>query len=595
MAYRESILQYSNILLLLLLPFCAINQSNFQLKFLPLDAKPAQLEKIVTYQSSFSDSISLIGELKDIILKLQGQAYLEASIDTLVQTDSIYVAMLHLGRQFEWANLKNGNVEEVFLEQVGFRERLYRNKPFSYKDVRKLQESLLTYAENNGYPFARVWLDSIRIQGEKIRAQVFMEKNQLVLIEKLSIQGDVKLSKAYLNNYLGIAEGSLYSKEKVLRIRDRIRELAFLQAEKDPTITFEEDRATINLFLKKKRASQFDFLIGILPNSTSSGGERRILITGTFKGEMQNQFALGERIYAEFEQLRPQTQQLDLEFSYPYILNLPFGVDLKFDLYKRDTTYLDLNFNFGIQYLFEGGNYLKAFWHNYSTTLLTVDQQRIIQTQQLPENLDVSNSTFGLEYSLQRLDYRFNPRKGWSAFLRGGAGIKRIKRNNKIEEIDFGELYDTLQLRTFQYRIEAKLERFLPLFNRSTIKAAVQGGSIIAQENIYLNEQFRLGGNKLLRGFDEETIFATNFAVATLEYRLLIGQNSYLYTFGDYAYVQDRTSVKDITWYPYGFGAGITFETKVGVFGVSLAFGKQRNASIDFGTPKVHFGYVSLF
>ena len=53
--------------------------------------------------------------------------------------------------------------------------------------------------------------------------------------------------------------------------------------------------------------------------------------------EFQNQFGLGERIYASFERLRPQTQRLELAFTYPYILQLPFGVDLKFNQYRRES------------------------------------------------------------------------------------------------------------------------------------------------------------------------------------------------------------------------------------------------------------------
>jgi hemolysin activation/secretion protein len=318
-------------------------------------------------------------------------------------------------------------------------------------------------------------------------------------------------------------------------------------------------------------------------------------VTGTFKGELQNQLGRGERIYASFEQLRPETQELELEFNYPFVLGLPFGVDFSFDLYKRDTSYLDLESDLGIQYLFEGGNYLKVFWNNRSSTLLTVDETRLQLQERLPENLDVSNAYFGLEYALQNLDYRFNPRKGWSVRLRGGAGVKRIERNNRILELGYGELYDTLELRSFQYKLSGQLEGYLPLFNRSTLLGRLQGGAIFSEAPVYFNEQFRIGGNQILRGFDEESVFATRYALSTLEYRLLIGQNSYLYAFGDLAYVEDVTPVKDITDWPYGFGAGITFETSAGLFGVSLAYGKQLDNPIDFSAPKVHFGYVSLF
>ena len=567
-------------------------QDNYHLRLLPLDADSAELVRLTEVPDTFIDSAGLRNGLNELLQQLHNQSYLEASVDTLVRRDSLFIAFLHLGPAYRWAALSNGNIDEAFLSQSGFRARLYRDKPFSFAELRKLQEDLLTYAENHGYPFARVWIDNLDIREEAVSAQLFMDKKQLILLEGIETTGDARISESYLTNYLGLRPGSPYDRSRILRIRDRLRELPFLQTGQDPTITFDGDRATVNLDLQRRRASRFDFLIGVLPNSDQSG---RMLITGTFDGELQNQFGLGERIFAEFERLRPETQELNLAFNYPYVLDLPFGVDLRFHLYKRDTSYLDLEYDAGLQYLFEGGNYLKVFWNNRTSNLLTIDERALAREEQLPDQLDVSNAAFGLEYLWQRLDYRLNPRRGWSVFLRGAAGTKRIRRNNRIRELDFGFLYDSLQLRTFQYRLTGRLTAYLPLFTRSTLKGELQGGYLLAESPVYFNEQFRIGGNRLLRGFDEELIFATNYTVATLEYRLLISRNSYLYTFGDYAYVEDVTSRKRDFFRPYGFGAGITFETSAGLFGISLAYGTRQGTPVDFSSPKVHFGYVSLF
>ena len=571
--------------------------SQVRLMVEPLDTTASFVERFVSPPGAFPDSMAMAGFLKDKVGQLQREAYLEASVDSLVQQDSNFIAFLHLGPAYEWVHLNVDSIPELFLDASGFRERLYRGKPFRFAQLRRLQERLLEYAGNHGYPFARVWLDDIRVGNGQASARLRLGRGQLILMEKLEIEGDVKISNAYLSNYLGIREGAPYNNGQVLRIRNRIRELPFLQLDEDPQVNFLGERATLRLLLSKKRASRFDFVIGVLPQNASGRQEnnRNLLVTGTFNGELQNQFGLGERIFAAFEQLRPETQKLDLEFNYPYVLGFPFGADFSFNLYKRDTSFLDLESDLGIQYLFEGGNYLKAFWNNRSSSLLTVDEKRLGQQQQLPPTLDVRNAYFGLEYALQRLDYRFNPRKGWAAFLRGGAGIKRIERNSRIVELGYGELYDTLTLRSFQYKLNVRLEGYLPLFSRSTLKAGLRSGAIIAEEPVFFNEQYRIGGNQLLRGFDEESIFATRYGVGTLEYRLLIGQNSYLYAFGDYAYVEDKTSIKNVTDQPYGFGAGITFETAVGLFGVSLAYGKRLGNPIDFSAPKVHFGYVSLF
>jgi outer membrane protein assembly factor BamA len=348
----------------------------------------------------------------------------------------------------------------------------------------------------------------------------------------------------------------------------------------------------VQLDLRKRTASRFDFIIGFLPNSQQLG---RFLLTGSFEGELQNTFGQGERVYAKFEQLRPESQFLALDFNLPYVFNLPFGTDFSFQLYKRDTTFLDLEVDAGVQYLLEGGNYLKVFWSNRSSRLLAINNQQLLNSRQLPPQLDVSYPAFGLEWLYQRLDYRFNPRKGWMSRLKASVGTKKISRNSKIEELELGFLYDSLELRSSQYRLEADLEAYVPLFVSSTLKLGLNSSWIFSDEPIYINEQFRLGGNRLLRGFDEEQFFATQYVVGTLEYRLLIGPNSFLYLFGDYGWLANRTATLDEVLQPFGFGSGISFETKVGIFGISLAVGRQKGVPIDFSSPKVHFGYVSRF
>ena len=570
---------------------------NYELSVKWIKPPPKGLEEKLDIDTTPIDSLNTIRELRKTILKLQAQAYLEASIDSLTVADSTFTAYFYLGKTYKWANLTNGNVENAFLDQVGYREKLFQNKPFNYKEIVKLQESLLAYAENNGHPFAAVWLDNIQVKQGAISATLWMNKGKLVMIKDLSIKGDAKISKTYLRNYLGVKTGSLYSKDKILKIKTRLRELPFLQEKRNATITFEDKNATINLDLKKKKASRFDFLIGVLPggqgNNPQQERAQKLLLTGTFDVEMHNQFGLGEKIFVSFERLRPETQELELSFAYPYVLETPFGIDLHFNQYKRDSTYTDVAFDIGFQYLFEGGNYIKAFWNNAASNLISVDTNDIKKGISL-NNLDVSNTSYGLEYSLQKLDYRFNPRRGWSVFFRGGAGFKKIPQNNKILEVD-ETFYDSLQLRTFQFRLKGAIEKYFPLFRNVALKTAAQGGIIFSESAIYQNEQYRIGGNRLLRGFDEESIFATFYSVFTIETRLLVGQNSYFYAFGDFAYLENKTTTIRSFDRPYGVGLGLTFETGVGVFGLSLAAGSQQGNPVNFGNPKIHFGYVNYF
>ena len=576
------------------------------LDILPEDTDTTFFQENTVYETSFVDTFSLYNQLADLRLQLNGQGYLEASTDSLIWKDSTATAHFHLGKQYEWAFLKNGNVENTLLEQTGFRERLYQNKVFTYEQLREAQERILSYAENNGFPFAVVWLDNVKIKEGRISAELFMNKGQFVTFTGIETEGSARISNQYLENYFGIKEGEPYSKKKILDISARAKELPFVKEKRTAVISFSPNSATVNLFLSKKKASRFDFLVGLLPGEREDINGvpvQRLLVTGELNGELQNQFGKGERIYLKFERLRPSVQEIELEFNYPYILELPFGADVSFQQFRRDSTFNNVGFDAGVRYLLEGGNYLKAFYSNTFTNVQFIDTDKIIETRRLPENSDVGITGFGLEYLYQKLDYRFNPKRGLSIFLRANAGIKTVQPNSEILDLSdpedlsfkFQTLYDSLELKSFQYNFQTRIARYFPLGSSSTIKAGINGGYILSQQPIYQNEQFRIGGNRLLRGFDEESIFATVYAVGTLEYRLLIGQNSYFYVFGDYAYTENRTTEVRAFDRPYGFGGGLTFETGAGIFGVSLAVGSQQGNPINLRNPKVHFGYVSVF
>lgn len=570
----------------------SFSQNNFNLIIQPLDKDTLFLQKNTSFQTQFGDSIAVLNELSSVTQQLHDLSYFEASFDSIAFKDSTVIGLLHIGIQYDWSVLKNGNIDETYLAKTGFREKLYNDKPFRFIELEKLKESIVEQAENNGYPFASVFLDSIYFYKNKIAAKLFLEKGKPIFFDSLNWKGDIKISESYLRNYLGIHEGEPYSRKKILQIKTRIQELPFLKEKENVTINFLDDKANVNLTLDKKKASRFDFLLGVLPNNNRL--ENKLLITGTFNAEMQNQFGLGERIFLSFEHLRPQTQELELAFTYPYILELPFGVDAKFSQYKRDSTYTDIIGDFGVQYLFEGGNYLKAFWKTTASNIISVDTNAIRQGN-FPGILDVKNSAFGLEVSWQKLDYRFNPRKGWRILASGSAGTRQIKRNQAILEVA-ESFYDSLPGKIFRFNLEGTVEKYFPVMERSTLKTSARMGAIISEEAIFQNEQYRIGGNRLLRGFDEESIFATFFTVFTLEYRLLIGQNSYFYAFSDYAYLEDRRSGKPLRIdHPLGFGAGLTFETGAGVFGISIAAGKTDDLQADFRNPKIHFGYVSIF
>ena len=239
----------------------AVAQDSYSLKIISTDQSAKAIAALTSkLPTTYMDTVSLRSALQDWLLELHGQAYLGASIDTLVHVGREYMAFLHLGKRYQWAKLAHADIEAVYLDRVGYRERLYRNNLFSYKEVQKLLKDLLTYAENNGYPFAKVYLDKVEINGDQISAHLQMNKGPLIRIGSVEIIGNLRLSPSYLSRYLSITEGDLYSRERVLRIRDRLRELPFVQIKSDPVVAFRGEIANINLYVENRSAQPLRFL-----------------------------------------------------------------------------------------------------------------------------------------------------------------------------------------------------------------------------------------------------------------------------------------------------------------------------------------------
>ncbi len=554
---------------------------------------------------TFTNQSEVEKELGRLRMSLSHLSYLANSIDSIHIKENSTQAFLSVGEAYKWAELQPGSVDPLFLSRIGFRERLYSNKPFYYKELLDLLEELQSYAENHGHPFAIAGLDSIQFLGnQSISAKLYLKKNLLITYEGVDIVGeDVKISRKYLERYLGINKGDIYDLSVIKKIPDRLKELPFLKETRKPVVTFRGNKATVNLFLEKRKASKFDFLVGVLPRNNVT--QSRVLITVDGMFATQNLLGAGENIFVEFRQPRPSTQKLDLDLGYPYAFGLPFGADFDFSLYKRDSSFLDVEYDGGLSYLFTARHYLKVFAHSKRTILLEIDTNRVLSTRRLPDNLDTKTTDFGLEYHLSNLDYKFNPRRGFSSTLRGAAGFKSIDKNNDITllndpdepDFDFASLYDSLGTRAFQYQVDALIEGYIPFFpsQRGVIVLKNNTGGIFSPNPIYLNEHYRLGGTKVIRGFDEEGINASLYSIFTWEYRFLIGKNSYFNLFVDYGYAESKLPSGKIKDSPLGFGAGMTFDTQVGVFGINYAYGRQFGNPIDFRAAKIHFGYINYF
>ncbi|MCB0403084.1 MAG: hypothetical protein KDD41_13435 [Flavobacteriales bacterium] len=539
--------------------------------------------RVVDYNRTLEKE-ALKSEVSGVLDKLHRQAYLTARLDSILTDSSSYTAYFALGSIYKWNYLRNKNIDEEVLSKIGFRDKFYNNRPFSADQLKKLFNRVISYYENHGYPFASVKLDSISILSDQLTALLSVEKNRMYTIDSIVFKGDATISPQYIKNYIRIKEGDPYSEESIRKLSTKIRELPFVAEEQPWKMQFKEEESKLYLFLKKKQASRFNGILGVLPDDETG----KLRLTGDVKLNLINSFRNGEKISFNWRAIQENTQDLKFDLVYPFLFNSPFGLDYNFKLYKKDTTFIDVGHKIGVRYLLKGSNYFSVFFHNKTSNLLST--KSLANLSVLPAYADVNSKLYGVGIYQENLDYILNPTKGYQMEFSGSLGDKTIRKNPALDE----KLYENLNLKTSIYNAELKADFYIPLSKRNVFKLATKNGYTF-NENLFQNELLRIGGFYTLRGFDEESIYASLYTIETLEYRFILERNSYFFAFFDGAYYENEDVNDFVSDRPFGFGTGMSFETKAGIFSISYALGKQFDNPILFRSAKIHFGFVNYF
>jgi len=556
----------------------------YTLKLINTDS--VKIFKYIKYKNNYKTEKELNKSVNTVLKDLRMDGYLLADIVSKTGDSVNKIYGLQIGKKFKWAHLKKGNADMAVLSKLGYSEKLYTNKPFSYGQAARLIEKSIAYYENNGYPFASLKLDSISIADNSLSAVLYLEKNKFIKIDSIIINGDAKINKQFLYRYLGIRPNIPYNEAAFRATSKKLKQLPFLNEQRGPELRFFEKQNKLYLFLNKKNASQFDGIIGILPDNKTG----KTVFTGDVKIKLVNTiFRSGETFDLNWRRLQTQTQDFKGRVIYPYILGSPIGIDYALKIYKKDTSFIDVNHNAGLQYYFSGLNNLKVFYKQRNANILSTSGLAFITV--LPDYADVSTQSYGLGLSFEKLDYRFNPHKGFSININGQTGNKTIKKNPKINDL----VYNNLQLKSTQYQGEGDLNLFLQIKGNNVLRFGAQYGTVFGSAPVFKNELFRIGGLRTLRGFDEESIYASSYVIPTLEYRFLFSQNSNILLFAEGAWYENTSTSTYFNDMPYSFGAGINFDTKAGIFSLNYALGSQKGNGIDVRSGKIHFGLTALF
>jgi outer membrane protein assembly factor BamA len=585
---------------LFFLPF--FGWAQYPLHIVPVDKDSLFVYRQLGLTTSFRSQEQCMQYVYNLLPFLQGKGYVAASIDSISYSEKEARLRLYVGDAWRWAKIDTRNTDPTLLAASAWSDRSFSNHPMDMRVFRSRQQLMLDYLENNGYPFAKVGLDSIVLRDSvEVTAVLKVDKGPIYKIDSIRIFGNAKISHEFLERYLNIPNGSIYRKERLQIISKKILELPYVQEQQPWSLTMLAEGSVINLYLKPKKSSQIDALVGFLPSDNPALGNK-VVVTGEATVNLQNTLGDGETMKLDWQQLQAASPRLDLMYQQPFVFNSPFGLSTSFDLYKQDSTFININFTVGAQYTLSANQNGSVFLQLASSNLLNIDTLDIIATHTLPPEADISTTSLGVTYSFNNTNYRFNPRRGNEFNFLGSAGTKTVHENSTITGLtdpsdsgfNFQSLYDTVKLHSFQFLVRVDAAHYFPIGRAATLKLGVNAG-IYSSPNTYRNDLFMIGGYKLLRGFDEASILASQYAVGTVEYRYLTGLNSFLFTFVDVGWAMNNVYDYNLNSGYLGVGVGMAFESKAGIFNMSLAEGRTSELPFDFHETKIHLGYVSFF
>jgi len=591
--YKRCIL---SVVILCLLQEALLAQNSFTLLIKPVD-KTDDFIHSLKLNTSFNNKGECLSYVNKLPQLLSSKGYISASVDT-VEEDSVSMRLrLFVGDKYAWNGLRFNETDARILSTIGYSTADFNQQPFDAGKVAKLYDDLLDYFSNNGYPFAAISLDSMQLNNGMVTAALNVDKGALYRLDSISITGNAKISAGYLHHYLGIEKGSYYNQQQLNKINKRLLELSFVQQSQPWSITMLNTGAVLNLYLEQKRSNEINALVGFLPANQQLGG--KLLLTGEATLNLKNAFGTAETLALDWQQIQPRSPRLNIIFQRPYLFNSLLGLDFNFELFKKDSFFLNVNALVGLNYYLSEKQSGKIFIQTASTNVLDVDTNLVRLTKQLPDVNDVSAVNLGVEYNFNNTDYRYNPRSGNEFNIIAFAGRKTVKKNNAILQLkesgfDYGSLYDTVKLKAYQVKIKLSAAHYFKTGKLTTLKTAIQAGWY-QSPNYFLNDLFQIGGYRLLRGFDEESIYTNLFSVGSLEYRFIIAQNSYFFGFTDFGSANFKTNAVAYHHTYIGAGIGLAFESGAGIFNISYAVGKRDDASFDFRQSKIHLGFVSRF
>lgn len=564
---KKNVIPYIYILLFFLQTQFVVSQSA-QLRIQVKDNANEQAFDNITYKKFHDNENTIAKEIDSVLVQLQKIGYLQSKLDTIYKKDSLFLAEFKTGDQIKtiriFYNRNNSNLTKKHISLVSSKiTDDYFEIPFEKVNV--TMEYLLQNLEKQGYTFSKLQLKNIQFEEHLAIADLDIQQTNPRKIDKVLVKGYDKFPKNYIPFDLNLKLNSKYNSKKLKDASTAIQNLAFVEEIKAPEVLFTKDSTIIYMYLKKKNTNRFDGVVGFTSKEEGNGIE----FNGYLDLLFNNIFNSGETISLFWKNNGNESQRFNFSAETPYLFNLPLIPKAAFQIFRQDSSYNNILATFNISYLINNRNKSNlAFSTETSNDLL-----RNTNSDFSLQNFTNTFYGFGHTFRILQDDVLFTEKLNIT--------ISAFFGNRKTDAENTNQTKFNLEA---NYLWNLNFKNFIYLKNQSAM----------LNSNTYItNELYRIGGIKTIRGFNEESIFASTYSITNIEYRHKTTNSSYFYTITDFAYVENQ--ILNETNKIYSLGLGYSFLTKMGNLNISYALGKFEDNPFVLNESKLHIQFVTFF
>jgi outer membrane protein insertion porin family len=235
------------------------------------------------------------------------------------------------GPQFRTGTITITGNEILSNEEVRRLVRLQEGEVFNRGALRASVRTIVDRYSELGRARAEVEPRTVNdLANLKVDVQIQIVEGGPVYVERINISGNTKSSEKVLRRELRVAEGELFTFQKLVRSRERLFNLGYFD---EVNVNTEQgstrDRIVVNIDVKERATGMFS--IGAGYSSVDS-------LFATVDVSQRNLFGRGQEAFLRFR-IGSQSRLGLIGFTEPYLFDIPLRAG--FDIYDREREYDD--------------------------------------------------------------------------------------------------------------------------------------------------------------------------------------------------------------------------------------------------------------